>query len=50
MRTTVIILVGLLLCGSCTTRGVDPRTENAQWTLARMELDKSLLQNLIGGE
>ncbi len=46
MRKTAIILSCLLLCGACRTRGVDPRTEDTQWTLARMELDKSLLGNL----
>ena len=46
MRTIVIILGALLLCGACSSRGVDPLTEDAQWTLARMELDRSLLGNL----
>lgn len=46
MRMTVIILGGFLLCGACSSRGVDPRTENSQWTLARIELDMSLLRNL----
>lgn len=46
MRTIPIILAGLLLCGACTSRGVDPKTENTQWTLVRMELDESLMRNL----
>ncbi len=45
MRTKLLIICGLLLVGSCTTRGVDPTSKNSEWTLIRVELDPSLITN-----
>ncbi|MAG57137.1 MAG: hypothetical protein CMJ83_12660 [Planctomycetes bacterium] len=42
----MVVLTALAaVLGGCTHRGLDPSLRNEQWTLVRMELDKTLVKN-----
>ncbi len=43
MCNKILMLCALTLLGACTAPGVDPHAKNNQWTLIRVELDRSLM-------